>query len=176
MVDFKQTSQVTLPKIKKILTKEALHWHQSLEPAKVVKEFGLISHLDFNPSNNDLLVSSLSRISVYNINNMEARKTYQPMTSYSVYWASYRTTDYRLFTSSTEEGTINIFDTDNSKPLRILGQNTPYAHVNAVRCSEFAKHNQVVSFSDDKHVKLWDITDGSVVHDIGSGSCRDHAS
>lgn len=169
MISFKETTTVTLPKIKKPLTKEALFWHQSLQPAKVVKEYGLISRLDLNPSNNDLLVSSLSRICIYNINNMEVKKSYQSNTSFSVYWGSYRTSDYRLFTSSTEEGKVNIFDTDNSKPIRTLGNNTPLGHVNSVRCSEFAAHTKVVSFSDDKHVKLWDITDGSMIQDIGSG-------
>lgn len=169
MLDFKATQQTTLPKIKKPLTKEALHWRQSLEPAKVVKEYGSINNLDLNPMNNDLLVTSLSRISIYNLNNMEAKKTFQPMTTYSVYWASFRKSDYRLFTTSTEEGTINIFDTDNSKPIRILGGDTTTdGHTNPVRCSEFVKHNQVVSFSDDKHVKLWDISDASLLQDIGS--------
>lgn len=170
MLSFKETSTTTLPKIKRPLSKEALFWHKSLQPAKVVKEYGLISRLDLNPTNNDLLVSSLSRICIYNINNMEVKKSFQSHTSHSVYWASYRTSDHRLFTSSTEEGKINVFDTDNSKPIRTLGEHSTDGHVNSVHCSEFAAHSKVVSFSDDKHVKLWDITDGSMVQDIGAGN------
>lgn len=169
MLSFKETTSVTLPKIKKPLSKEALIWHQSLQPAKVVKEYGSISHLDVNPTNNELLVSSSSRICIYNINNMDIKKSYQSNTSHSVYWAAFRISDYRLFTSSTEDGKVNIYDTDNSKSIRTLGFNTPSGHVASVRCSQFAEYSKVVSFSDDKHIKLWDISDGSMVQDIGSG-------
>ncbi|XP_015795597.1 U3 small nucleolar RNA-associated protein 15 homolog [Tetranychus urticae] len=171
MTDFKETSDVTIPKIKEPLTSDAFYWQHVLEQPKIVKEAGIIDKLDLNAFNNDLLVTSRDRISIYNVNNLELKRTYQSVSSRKVdfvRWASYRKTDCKLFTSSTDEGRINIFDVDNSKPLRVMSFNSPQAHTNSVRKSEFISYNQVISFSDDKHIKIWDIADGAMVQEIGS--------
>jgi len=168
MSQFKRLTDSSIPKIQKELSPEALLWQKYLESGKVVKEYGLINKLDLNLFNNDLLVSSLSRICIYNINNMESKKSFQSFTPSSVYWGSYRKSDGKLITSSTEEGKVSIYDTDNSKPLRVLSDKPESRHLGAVRCSEFLSNHQVVSFSDDKHIKIWDIADGSFVQDIGS--------
>ena len=146
-----------------------INWKSQLEQPKIVKEFSSINYLDLNENGNELLVSSNSRISLYNINNLTSRKTFNSGGSTQVFGANFRKTDYKLFTSSTKEGKLNIYDINNNKPLRTIEGDLNTKHTRAIRHSLFYGVSQIVSFSDDKHIKLWDLAVGNLINDIGFG-------
>lgn len=169
MGEFKKLSNATLPQLKEPVSEEALFWSTALDSNQVVKEYGNISKIDIDTDKSELLVSSASRISMYNINNMELKRSYSSRTEHSVYWGSFRRSDHRLFTSSTEEGIICVYETTSTKPIRMIGKGDKNQHSQAVRVSEFLSPHEIISFSDDKHIKLWDLSDGSYLNDIGFG-------
>ena len=143
-----------------------INWKTQLEQPQIVKEFSAINCLDLS-DHNELLVTSNSRISLYNVNNLTSRKTFNSGGSTQVYGANFRTTDYRLFTSSTREGKLNIYDVNNNKALRTIEGDEKTRHTRAVRRSLFYGVSNIVSFSDDKHIKLWDLAVGSLINEIG---------
>ncbi|RWS13740.1 U3 small nucleolar RNA-associated protein 15-like protein [Dinothrombium tinctorium] len=169
MASFKRTPITTLPKVVEPLSEEAKFWTKCLESAKVVKEYGAINALDLNESSNQMLVNSVSKITLYNYNNMETVRSYNTMTHFSVYGANYRKSDYKLIVAGTEEGKINIYDVKTSKPLKFLSDNPKNKHLAPVHCVRFLSDHQILSVSDDKSIKLWDLASGSLINDIGSG-------
>ena len=144
-----------------------INWKTQLDPAQIVKEFSAINCLDINANGNELLVTSNSRISLYNINNLTNRKTFNSGGSVQVFGANFRKTDYKLFTSSTKEGKLNIYDINNNKALRTIEGDAKTRHTRSVRQSLFYGVSNIVSFSDDKHIKLWDLGVGSLINEIG---------
>lgn len=144
-----------------------INWKSQLEQPQIVKEFSVINHLDINQNGNELLVTSNSRISLYNIKNLSNRKTYNSGGSTQVFGANFRKTDFKLFTSSTKEGKLNIYDINNNTALRTIEGDTKSKHTRAVRYSTFYGVSNIVSFSDDKHIKLWDLAVGDLINEIG---------
>lgn len=177
MAAYKPTQLSTLPKITESLSGDALFWKDALAGSKVVKEYGPINWIDLHPLTSDILVTS-SRIALYNLNNVEEKRSYKINTPAAVYSATFRKTDGKLFVSGSDDGIVHVHDITESKPLRAFSD-PKTRHVNAVKRCQFNKHSEVVSFSDDKSVKLWDIATADLVTAFGekqsSGSCEVHA-
>lgn len=70
----------------------------------------------------------------------------------NAYGATFRK-DGRLLVAGEENGTVRLFETSSRNPLRIFKKHTAAVH----RVSFAADNTHVLSFSDDRTVKLWDI-------------------
>lgn len=66
--------------------------------------------------------------------------------------------DGRLLVAGDEEGKVRLFDVNTKTPLRIFS-----GHSAPVHRTLFSDLHQIVSYSDDKTVKLWDIGTEKVV-------------
>lgn len=76
----------------------------------------------------------------------------------SAYGATFRK-DGRLLVAGEENGTVRLFESSSKNPLRIFRKHTAAVH----RVSFTADNTHIVSFSDDKTIKLWDIPSEKVV-------------
>lgn len=124
----------------------------------MIKEFGAIDYIDFSPVDPyNFAVSCSVRVQVYNpltklvVQNISAFEK-------NAYGATYRK-DGRLLVAGEESGTVRLFESSSKNPLRIFRKHTAAVH----RVSFTADNTHIVSFSDDKSVKLWDIPSEKVV-------------
>jgi len=104
---------------------------------------------------------------------MEVKRSYTTPNFVPLFGANYRKTDSKLIVSGSGDGVVRVWDIKNTKPLRSLGfteKSKQLKHSAAVRRTHFCGSSQVVSFSDDKNIKLWDITEESLVSTFGDGS------
>ncbi|KAI1287243.1 U3 small nucleolar RNA-associated protein 15 -like protein [Halotydeus destructor] len=164
---FKPTQNTTLPRFKQQLTPDAHYWKTSLDNFRVVKEYGAISGLDIHRITNEVLVTSPSRVALYDITTLEAKKSFNGLTHHTMYKANLRPRDGSLFVTGTEDGRVLIYDMNGAKPLRCLDDRKT-KHLAAVQNSSFLGPHKVVSFSDDKSIKLWDISDSSLIQEFGA--------
>jgi U3 small nucleolar RNA-associated protein 15 len=178
MSNFKATTLATLPSIIEPLTECAKYWQNSLEAAKVAKEFSAINCIDIN-SRHDILVTSSTRLAVYEYYSMEVKRSFTTTNFVPLFGANYRKSDSKLIVCGSGDGVVRVWDVKNSKPLRSLGlndKNHKSKHSAAVRRTHFCDNSQVVSLSDDKDIKLWDITEESLISTFGekSGAHNDY--
>lgn len=125
----------------------------------LVKEHGAIDYIDFSPVDPyNFAVSCSVRVQIYNpltklvVQNISAFEK-------SAYGATFRR-DGRLLAVGEENGTVRLFECSSKNPLRIFKSHTAAVH----RVSFTADNTHLVSFSDDRTAKLWDIADEKVVH------------
>ena len=170
MSNFKSTTLATLPSIIEPLSDSAKYWQNSLESAKVAKEFSAINCIDIN-SMHDILVTSSTRLAVYEYYSMEVKRSYNTPNMVPLFGANYRKSDSKLIVAGCADGVVRVWDTRNSKPLRALGLNDKkMKHSSAVRRTHFCDNSKILSFGDDYQIKLWDITEECVVSTFGSNS------
>lgn len=124
-----------------------------------MKEFGAIDYIDFSPVDPyNFAVSCSVRVAIYNpltklvIQNISAFEK-------NAYGATFRK-DGKLLIAGEENGTVRLFECSSRNPLRIFKGHSAAVH----RVAFTADNTHVVSFSDDKTVKLWDIPSEKVVH------------
>lgn len=154
---------VPLMRVAPTFYKQKTYWETRLTPDEQFRDIGSIDHIDYNPHDNhfdQLLVSSLARISMYDSNNLDIVRTYKTNTQYQVYGGCFRKNDGRLIAAGSEEGKIFIFEAHNTNPLRIFDLSAPTHRV-------MFMDNQLVSFSDDLAVRILDIGSGSTVRIFG---------
>lgn len=125
----------------------------------MIKEFGAIDYIDFSPVEPyNFAVSCSVRVQVYNpltklvVQNISTFKK-------NAYGATFRK-DGRLLVAGEESGTVRLFECSSKQPLRVFNQHTAAVH----RVSFTADNTHILSFSDDKTVKLWDIPAEKAVH------------
>lgn len=124
----------------------------------LVKEFGAIDYIDFSPVDPyNFAVSCSVRVQIYNpltklvVQNISAFEK-------NAYGATFRK-DGRLLVAGEENGTVRLFESSIKNPLRIFRKHTAAVH----RVSFTADNTHIVSFSDDRTVKLWDIPSEKVI-------------
>lgn len=124
----------------------------------LVKEFGAIDYIDFSPVDPyNFAVSCSVRVQVYNpvtklvVQNISAFEKY-------AYGATFRK-DGRLLVAGDENGTVRLFESSSKNPLRLFKKHTAAVH----RVAFTSDNTHIVSFSDDKTVKLWDIPTEKVI-------------
>ena len=174
MSDFKATTLATLPSIIEPLSASAQYWQRCVEPAKVAKEFAAINCIDTN-SVHDLLVTSSTRLAVYEYYSMEVKRQYSAPNMVLLFGAHYRKSDGKLIVAGASDGVVRVWDVKNSKPLRALGLNDKSRsskHSAAVRRTQFLGNTKVISFGDDYNIKLWDITEDNIVSSFGEKSAH----
>lgn len=124
-----------------------------------MKEFGAIDYIDFSPVDPyNFAVSCSVRVQIYNpltklvVQNISAFEK-------NAYGATFRK-DGRLLVAGEENGTVRLFESSSKNPLRIFRGHTAATH----RVSFTADNTQIVSFSDDRTCKLWDIATEKVIN------------
>lgn len=146
--------------------KEKTFWETRLTEDETFRDIGSIDCIDYNPNDNhydQLLVSSLARISMYDSNNLDIIRTYKTNTQFQVYGGCFRKNDGRLIACGSEEGKIFVFESHNTNPLRVFDLNAPTHRV-------LFMENKLIAFSDDRSVRLLDIGSGSVIKTFGDPS------
>lgn len=154
---------VPLVRIAPTFYKEKTFWETRLTEDEPFRDIGSIDCIDYNPNDShydQLLVSSLARISMYDSNTLDVIRTYKTNTQYQVYGGCFRKNDGRLIACGSEEGKIFIFESHNTSPLRVLDLQAPTHRI-------LFMDNQLVAFSDDRAVRLLDIGSGSTIKTFG---------
>lgn len=174
MSNFKATSISTLPAIIEPLSDSSKFWKNNLQPATVFKELNAINWIDVN-SASEILTTSSTRITLYGTSNLEAKKTFSSPNHTLLYSGSFRRDNSKIFASGAGDGIARIWEVNKSKPLRLLGSNEKsksQRHTAAVHRINFNGINQLFTLSDDKTIKLWDITEDSVLSSFGESSAH----
>jgi len=138
------------------------YWGQLGDPL-TIQEYGAINTVHMCPTNSSLVAcTSYSKVQVYNMETMELHKSITKFKDmcFSGRWRR----DGGLLCAGTGEGGIKVFDVNTKTLLRVLS-----GHKAAVQTCDFVADRTagtgtgVVSWSDDKTVKLWDLPTESVV-------------
>lgn len=144
--------------------KEKTFWETRLTPEEQFRDIGSIDQIDHNPHDlDDLLVTSLARISMYDSNNLEIRRTFKTNTQYQVYGGCFRKNDGRLIAAGSEEGKVFVFESHNTSSLRTFELKAPTHRV-------VFMENKLVAFSDDLAVRLLDVGSGDTIRTYGDSS------
>lgn len=174
MSNFKATTLATLPSIIEPKTDAAKYWQRCLQPAKVAKELAAINCIDINPMH-DLLVTSSTRMAVYEYYSMEVKRQYSSPNMVMLFGGHFRS-DSKLIAAGASDGIVRVWDVKNSRPLRALGLNDKsrsVKHLGAVRRTHFIGTTKVVSLGDDYNIKLWDITEDKIVSTFGDKTAHE---
>uniref|UniRef100_A0A1A9WMA4 U3 small nucleolar RNA-associated protein 15 homolog n=1 Tax=Glossina brevipalpis TaxID=37001 RepID=A0A1A9WMA4_9MUSC len=158
MSSFKTLNVRKYPKAGKIVTPDTEYWKKLSVPT-LVKEFGAIDFVDFNPIEPHYFAVTCSvRVQIYNPITKLVVKNLSRFQE-TAYGGTFRQ-DGRLLVAGDEQGLVKLFDTSSKNVLRLFkGHKAPVHRVNFT-----ADLLHIASFSDDKTVKLWDITSEKTLH------------
>jgi len=118
----------------------------------ILKEYGAINKIDISPVEpNYLAITSYSKVLLY---NPVIKSLYKTLTKFqdAAFGAKFRR-DGKLLCVGTTEGQLKVFDVATKTQLRVLQGHTTAVH----RCDFTPDNVNVLSFSDDKTVGLWDL-------------------
>ena len=167
MAAFKPTILSVIPGPLTVQSPERMKWTRAVQKARIVKELGAITGLDIHPLTHDVLITA-SRIHMYDY-LFQDKKSFYANSHFTLFSATFRRPDGRLMVAGNQVGSVLVYDANSSKPLRDF--NHPKTrHSAAVRKSLFYGRNQVLTFSDDKSVRLWDLADGHLLTQFGKQS------
>lgn len=175
MATFKSTPQTTLPATSEPLSEAAKFWKTHLNPATVYKELSAINSIDIN-QRGEILTTSSTRISLYEAANLQVKRSFSTSNHTLLYNGTFRQDNAKIFASGSSDGIVRVWDVKKSKPLRLLGtseKSKSKKHTAAVHRVNFNGINQLFSCGDDKTIKLWDITEDSVLRSFGVGNTHD---
>ncbi|XP_076312441.1 U3 small nucleolar RNA-associated protein 15 homolog [Tachypleus tridentatus] len=151
MTDFKRTDVELKPRGKTKVTAETLYWKNFRSPV-AIKDYGAIDYIDFSQEQPyNLAVTSSSKIQIYSSMNAQINRTLSRFRQ-RAFGGKFRR-DGRLLIAGDEEGDVRLFDIQTKSLLRIFKGHKGPVH----RCFFGSSETQIVSFSDDMSVCLWDI-------------------
>eukprot|EP00092_Neocalanus_flemingeri_P002568 GFUD01002750.1.p1 GENE.GFUD01002750.1~~GFUD01002750.1.p1 ORF type:complete len:527 (+),score=157.54 GFUD01002750.1:830-2410(+) len=140
------------------------YWGQLGEPL-TIQEYGAINTVHMCPTNTSLAAcTAYSKVQLYNVDTMELHKSITKFKDmcFSGRWRR----DGGLLCAGTGEGVVKVFDVNTKTLLRVLS-----GHKGGVQACDFVCDRTgggtgtgVVSWSDDKTVKIWDLPTESVVN------------
>lgn len=143
-------------------TPEQKYWRGFLNP-QLIKENYPITHIHFNPvAPHDFAVTSSTRIQVFSSKTRQVIKTFSRFKD-TVYSGEYRY-DGKLLVAADALGLVSIFDA--YQPRNLLVSLNPSSHPTHVAKFHPTIGNQLVTGSDDRVVRLYDIsqtTSGPIV-------------
>lgn len=143
-------------------TPEQKYWRGFLNP-QLIKENHPITHIHFNPvSPHDFAVTSSTRIQVFSSKTRQVIKTFSRFKD-TVYSGEYRY-DGKLLVAADALGLVSLFDA--YQPRNLLVSLSPSSHPTHVAKFHPTIGNQLVTGSDDRIVRLYDIsqtTSGPIV-------------
>ncbi|KAF7998089.1 hypothetical protein HCN44_009487 [Aphidius gifuensis] len=133
------------------LTPDNIYW-KKYSPPVLIKEFGLIDYIDFSPVEPHYFAVTCSvRVQIYNPITKIVTKNLTRFRE-AAYGGSFRS-DGKLLCAGGEESVIRLFDVSSKSLLRLFSGHKAPVH----RTFFTADGRNIVSFSDDKTVSLWDI-------------------
>lgn len=143
-------------------TPEQRYWRSYTSP-QLIKENHAISHIHFNPSSPyDFAVSSATRIQIYSSKTRQVIKTFSRFKD-TVYTGEFRP-DGKLLVAADASGLVSIYDAYQSRNLLVSLH--PSSHPTRVAKFHSTIGNQIITGSDDRVVRLYDIsqtTSGPIV-------------
>ena len=146
--------QVRNPTLPSQTTPEQRYWRGFSNP-QLVKENYPITSIDFNPvSPNDFAVTSSTRIQVFSSKTRQVIKTFSRFKD-TVYSGQYRY-DGKLLVAADASGLVTIFD--SYQPRSLLVSLNPSSHPTHVAKFHPTIGNQLITGSDDRIVRLYDIS------------------
>uniref|UniRef100_W8B2N6 U3 small nucleolar RNA-associated protein 15 homolog n=1 Tax=Ceratitis capitata TaxID=7213 RepID=W8B2N6_CERCA len=151
MSNFKSLNTKKYLKTGKIVTRDTVYWKQLSVPT-LVKEFGAIDYVDFNPIEPHYFAVTCSvRVQIYNPITKLVVKNLSRFQE-TAYGGTFRQ-DGRLLVAGDEQGFVKLFDPSSKNVLRLFK-----GHKGPVHRAQFTQDLlRIASFSDDRSVKLWDI-------------------
>ncbi|XP_059179356.1 U3 small nucleolar RNA-associated protein 15 homolog [Physella acuta] len=155
---FKKTS-ISVPKlVKEKSTPDGVYW-KNLETPITVKEYGAITDIDFCPTKpHNFAVTNSMRVQIYNGGSSQLEGTVSRFKDVA-YSGTYRG-DGKLLVAGTEDKYIKLFNPGTRSLLR-----TFKGHHGPVRVTKFLQDQfRIISGSDDKSVRVWDIPTEKEIH------------
>lgn len=146
------------PALSSKLTPEQKYWKGYVNP-QLVKENFPINHIHFNPvSPHDFAVTSSTRIQVFSSKTRQVIKTFSRFSD-TVFSGEYRF-DGKLLAAADALGLVSIFDA--YQPRSILVNINPSTHPTHVAKFHPTIGNQLVTGSDDRSLRLYDISQSAL--------------
>ncbi|XP_067634926.1 U3 small nucleolar RNA-associated protein 15 homolog [Eurosta solidaginis] len=152
MSSFKPLNTKKYLKTGKVVTPDTVYWRQLSVPT-LVKEFGAIDYVDFSPIEPHYFAVTCSvRVQIYNPITKLVVKNLSRFQE-TAYGGTFRQ-DGRLLVAGDEQGLVKLFDPSSKNVLRLFK-----GHKGPVHRAQFT-HDllHIASFSDDRSIKLWDIS------------------
>ncbi|KAJ2722000.1 U3 small nucleolar RNA-associated protein [Coemansia sp. Benny D115] len=156
-MDYRPIGAAQAPQATKHVLPEAAYWKKFQSPI-LVKEYGMVTSLAFNPAHpHDLLVSASTRLQIYNGRTGQLKKSITRFNSLA-HSGSFRS-DGKLLVAGDDSGLVQVFDGNTRSILRMFK-----GHQDPVHFVRFMpSRTEVVSGSDDTTVRLWDISSQTAV-------------
>ncbi|XP_044756317.1 U3 small nucleolar RNA-associated protein 15 homolog [Coccinella septempunctata] len=150
MSNFKKLNTKIYQKIDSV-TEDTIYWKKLGTPV-LVKEFGQIDYVNFSPIEPyHFAVTCSVRVQIYNPITKLVVKNLSRFRE-AAYGATFKS-DGKIICAGGEEGVVKLFDVASKSLLRLFKGHTAAVHRNF-----FVEDKpQILSCSDDKTVKLWDI-------------------
>ncbi|KAJ3666286.1 hypothetical protein Zmor_001739 [Zophobas morio] len=151
MGSFKKLNSKIYEKTTSVITPDSIYWKQLGTPV-LVKEFGTVDYINFSPVEPYFFAVTCSvRVQVYNPITKLVAKNLSRFRE-NAYGAVFRS-DGRLLCAGSEETHVKLFDVSTKNLLRLFKGHSAPVH----RTYFVESRPQIVSFSDDKSFKIWDI-------------------
>ncbi|KAK6457218.1 UTP15 C terminal-domain-containing protein [Scheffersomyces xylosifermentans] len=149
-----RVSQVRNPTLPSQTTPEQRYWRGYTSP-QLIKENHPITHIHFNPASpNDFAITSSTRIQVFSSKTRQVIKTFSRFKDV-VYSGEFRY-DGKLLVAADATGLVSIYD--SYQPRNLLVSLNPSSHPTHVAKFHPTIGNQLITGSDDRIVRLYDIS------------------
>lgn len=146
--------QVRNPTLPSQTTPEQRYWRGFSNP-QLVKENHPVTHIHFNPvSPHDFAITSSTRIQVFSSKTRQVIKTFSRFKD-TVYSGEYRY-DGKLLVAADATGLVSLFE--SYQPRNLLVSLSPSTHPTHVAKFHPTIGNQLITGSDDRVVRLYDIS------------------
>jgi U3 small nucleolar RNA-associated protein 15 len=157
MSQFRKVQLKQYPQIQDRETGEAKYW-KKFTKSHEDHLFGAPNNIHFSPSgSHDYLVSGSTKVNLYDGRTDAVVRSYTRFED-EVFSAKFRK-DGRLFVAGDKTGYLKVFDVQTKAVLRFLKR-----HTSAVRSTGWTADSlHMLSGSDDRSVKKWDLAIGEVV-------------
>ncbi|ANB13868.1 Utp15p [Sugiyamaella lignohabitans] len=143
-------------------TPELRYWRGFKNPL-LVKENNAVNHLHFNPqSPHDFAVTSSTRVQIFSAKTRQVVRTIARFKD-TVYSGEFRS-DGKLLVAGDATGLIQVFDANSRSVLVTL---LPTQHSTQVTKFHPTELSTLLSASDDRVVRLWDLTSPNPVASYG---------
>lgn len=159
--EFKRLVLKQFPPTTEIETVENTYWKKFQTPQEL-QQLGPITHIDVSPvAPHNVAITTSTRIHLYSTVTNEITKTFSRFRDV-VYSGTFRS-DGRLIVAGGEAPQVQVLDIGTRAILR-----TFKGHTAAVRSTRFSSDNvHVLSCSDDKTARYWDLPTGKPVALLG---------
>ncbi|KAJ1645306.1 U3 small nucleolar RNA-associated protein [Coemansia asiatica] len=150
-MDFKPLGATRTARAVKRGLPEAGYWKKFESPV-LVKEYGMVTSLEFSPVKpHDLVATASTRLQLYNGRTGQLKKSITRFNS-PAHSGSFRS-DGKLLVAGDESNLVQVFDVGSRAILRTFKGHTDPVHITRF----MPNRTQVFSGSDDTTVHVWDI-------------------